>query len=263
MPIYVKGRYVRLVIGGVVILLTACGSRNPTSPTQPSLPLVSESTHYDYHYAPGDTVDSAWQETYHQWATARLGVQLPRKIGYYKYRSRQEMGDYTGTYNTNAYADPVRLEIHTLWSTDNHEVVHLFMSTFGQDPALFAEGVAVAFQTDPTKGTFDSVFNGEEVHHAARRYLQSGELVLPLDRIIETKGFRAISDSTLVYREAGSFVRFLIDMYGLDRFLALYRSATGPDDAADTVKRHFQSAMGLTFEEAESAWLSMLRGATQ
>jgi hypothetical protein len=246
-----------LVMAAVAV---ACGSSNfPTGPTQQPLPLVSESAHYGYHYASGDVVDSEWQEAYHQWATTRLGVQLPKKIGYYKYRSRLEMGQHTGTYNTNGYADPVNFEIHTLWATDHHEVVHLFMSTIGQDTALFAEGIAVAFMTDPPKGDFRSVFNGEEVHNAARRYLQSGTLVLPLDRIIETKGFRAVSDSELSYREAGSFVRFLIDTYGLDRFIAFYRLGTSVDETADTIKSHFRSAMGVSFEDAEAAWLTMLR----
>ncbi len=241
------------------MLVAGCGGKNPASANVPPLPLAVETAHYAFHYASGDSVNADWQETYHVWATARLGVQLTGKIGYYKYRSRQEMGEHTGAYNTNGFADAGHMDIHTLWSTDNHEVVHLFMSTFGESTALFSEGVAVAFQTDPAKGDFDSRFNGEEVHHAARRYLDAGQLVLPLDRIIETSGFRAVSDSELSYREAGSFVRFVIDRYGLDRFLAFYRSGVTPNDAKATIKPRFSNAMGLAFEDAEAAWLEMLR----
>lgn len=246
----------------VISLLAAAacsGSSSPLSPSRPPLPLASSSAHYEYHFAPGDTVDAGWQERYHEWATARLGVQLPRKVGYYKYQSRQEMGDHTGRYNTNGFADVARFEIHVLEPTDNHEVVHLLMSVIGNSSALFSEGVAVAFQTDPANGVFESRFNREEVHHAARRYLDSGELILPLDRIIETNGFRAITDSVLSYREAGSFVRFLIDRYGLDRFLAFYRSGLMPDSAKAVIKARFQNTIGVTFDEAEAAWLDMLR----
>ena len=250
----------------VISLLAAAacgGSTNPLSPSvSPSgtgLPLASASAHYEYHYASGDTVDAGWQEQYHEWATARLGVQLPQKVCYYKYQSRQDMGDHTGKYNTNGFADVARFEIHVLAPIDNHEVVHLLMSVIGNSSALFSEGVAVAFQTDPANGVFESRFNREEVHQAARRYLESGELVLPLDRIIESNGFRAITDSVLSYREAGSFVRFLIDRYGLDRFLAFYRSGLMPDSAKAVIKARFQSATGVSFEEAEAAWLDMLR----
>lgn len=242
-----------------IVTAAACGGSSPASASKAPLPVSAESAHYVFHADGGDTVDATWQEAYHEWAIGRLGVQPGRKIGYFKYRSRQEMGDHTGQYNTNAYADKVTFEIHTLWPTDNHEVVHLFMSLVGESTALFSEGMAVAFQTDPPKGAFDAVFNGEEVHHAARRYLQSGELVLPLDRIIETAGFRAVTDSVLAYREAGSFVRFLVDHYGLETVLAFFRSGGSPSDKAQTVKDKVRAAFGVTFEEAEAAWLAMLR----
>lgn len=253
-------RLIHLAFVCLLITAAACGAKTPLSPgSNASLPLVAETSHYEFHYAAGDAVDTEWQESYHAWAAARLGVQPGRKIGYFKYRSRQEMGQYTGDYNTNGYADPERMEIHTLWPTDNHEVVHLLMTGFGRPAALFSEGVAVAFQTDPAKGDFDSRFNGEEVHHAARRYLQSGELVLPLDRIVETAGFRAVSDATLAYREAGSFVRFLIDSYGLARFLSFYKSGLSPGDTKQYIKMRFRESMGFSFEEAEAAWLDALR----
>ena len=248
----------RVAALGLALLTAAgCGS-NPAAPSIPPLPVASETEHYVFHAAAGDAVNAAWQETYHQWALGRLGVQPSRKIGYYKYRSQQDMGEHTGRYNTNGYADVARFEIHTLWPTDNHEVVHLLTSLVGDSTALFSEGIAVAFQTDPANGRFDSVFNGEEVHHAARRYLESGQLVLPLDRIVDSAGFRAVTDSVLSYREAGSFVRFLIDRYGLDAVLTLFRGGAY-SDTAQTVKTRFQAAFGVALDEAEAAWLAMLR----
>jgi hypothetical protein len=121
---------------GAVLALTmttaaACGS-SPSSPSKPPPPVSAETEHYVFHAAVGDAIDTAWQEAYHAWAIARLGVQPGRKIGYYKYTSRQDMGDHTGKYGTNGYADVTALEIHTLWSTDNHEVVHLFVSLVGR-----------------------------------------------------------------------------------------------------------------------------------
>jgi hypothetical protein len=250
-----------------VLLAAACGgSSSPASPSNPQrvnpLPVISETDRYIFHADTGDTVDSSWQEAYHQWAIDRLGVRPDRKIGYYKYRTRQDMGVHTGNYNTNGYADPATFEIHTLWPTDNHEVVHLYMSLVGQSTALFSEGIAVAFQTDPPRGIFDSVFNGEEVHHAARRYLDAGQLVLPLERIIESTGFRAVPDSVLSYREAGSFVRFLVDRYGLQAVLALFRAGGSVGDSAQMVKTRFSAAFGATVEEAEAEWLTMLRART-
>jgi hypothetical protein len=243
-------------------MAAGCGGSSPSSPSKAPLPVAAETDHYVFHAAAGDRIDTAWQEAYPQWAVGRLGVQTGRKIGYYKYTSRQDMGDHTGSYNTNGYADIATFAIHTLFSTDNHEVVHLFMSLIGDPTALFAEGIAVAFQTDPVAGSFESRYAGEEVHASARRYLLAGQLVLPLDRIIESSGFRAIADTTLAYREAGSFVRFLIDRYGLEKVLAFFRSGGSYSDTAAAVKARFRPALGVTLEEAEAAWLEMLRGET-
>ncbi len=255
-------RRLAVLVLGCVVAAPACGGKSPAAPKVPPLPVAEESAHYTFHYAPGDSVEAARQEAYHVWATGRLGVQLPRKIDYYKYRTRQEMGDHTGKYDTNGFGEPGTLTIHTLGSWDNHEVVHVYMSTLGQSCSLFSEGIAVAFETDPANGDFVPRFQMEDVHVSARRYLATGQLVLPLDRLIETKSFWEFSDTTLTYREAGSFVRFLLDQYGLDRFLAFYRSGVQVFDSRATIKSHFSSTMGVSFETAEGAWLEMLRRGT-
>jgi hypothetical protein len=253
-------RSIGTLIAIALLAAAGCGGTSgPAAPGAAPLPIVADTAHYTFYCAPGDSVDAQWQETYHEWATARLGVQLSRKIGYFKYRSRQDMGDHTGRYNTNGYADTARGEIHTLWSTDNHEVVHLFMAALGDAPGLFSEGVAVAFQTDPARADFQSRINGEEIHHAARRYLDSGLLVLPLDRIIETSGFRSLPDSTLSYCEAGSFVRFLMDRFGLDRVVGFFQSGVRSDDLRAAIKSRFRDAFGFEFEHAEAEWLEVLR----
>lgn len=243
----------------LVLLAQSCGggAGTPTAPSLQPLPVTAETLGFRYHYSAGDSVDTSWQESYHAWATARLGVQIPRKIDYFKYRSRQDMGDHTGRYNTNGFADPAKFEIHTLWSTDNHEVVHIYTALVGRPSDFFNEGIAVAFQTDPPAGNFESVFNGQAVHQACRQYLQLGTLALPLDRMVTTNDFRAISDDVLSYREAGSFVRFLLDSYGPNRVLEFFR-ISGRDDNLSTVKQRFATAFGVSLENAEAAWTAML-----
>jgi hypothetical protein len=243
----------------LVALVAACGgSHGPTAPSAEPLPIAAESANFRYHYAARDSVDSNWEEAYHAWATAKLGVHLPQKIDYYKYQSRQDMGDHTGNYNTNGFADPSRFEIHTLWATDNHEVVHIYTASVGRPSDFFNEGIAVALQTDPAAGNFEAVFNGQQVHDACRQYLQAGTLVLPLDRLVQTNDFRAISDSVLSYREAGSFVRFMMDTYGSERVLDLFRISSRDDNFA-TIQQRFVSAIGVSLDTTERAWTTMLR----
>jgi hypothetical protein len=238
---------------------SACeGSRGPTAASQTPLPIADESPGFRYHYAAGDRVDAVWQERYHAWAIERLGLRVPQKIDYYKYQSRQDMGDRTGKYSTNAFAEPDRFEIHTLWPTDNHEVVHVYTALVGRPSDFFNEGIAVAFQTNPSNGEFASVFNGQEVHRACAQYLQSGTLVVPLNRIVQTNDFRAVSDQVLSYRQAGSFLRFTIDRYGIERTLQFFRISSRTDNTA-TIRERFLTSFGDPLETAEAAWLTMLR----
>ncbi len=243
----------------LTITAASCGgAKGPTAPSQAPLPIANESPSFRYHYAAGDHVDADWQESYHAWAIAQLGVRLPQKIEYYKYQSRQDMGEHTGNYGSNGYAKPERFEIHTLWPTDNHEVVHIYTSLVGRPSDFFNEGIAVAFQTDPATSRFEAVFNGLEVHQACRQYLQAGTLVTPLARIYLTNDFRAIADATLSYREAGSFMRFVLDRYGVQPTLAFFRMSSNSDDLA-TIRARFQAAFGVSIDTVESAWLAMLR----
>ncbi len=238
-------------------LSPGCGSED--SPQPGSLPVAGESASYVYHYRPGDYVDADWQETYHAWATAQLGVMAPVKVGYFKYRSRNEMGDLTGHYDTNGFALTDAFEIHTLWPTDNHEVVHVLTSLIGRPPDFFNEGMAVAFGTNPAAGDLSARFNGRNVHDAAREYLNAGRLVLPIDTIVETTAFRAVGDSVLSYSEAGSFVRFAIDRYGLDRVLELFRTSVGRDEGKAAIEERFAACIGVSLPDVETAWLEWLR----
>jgi hypothetical protein len=246
-----------LALSLITTMDAACGS--PTGPTTPNYALAAESAHFKYYFGSGDHVDSDWEEQYHAWATSQLGVTLPQKISYYKYLSRQDMGARTGRYNTNGFAIPSQFEIHTLFSTDNHEVVHVYSSLYGMPSNFFNEGMAVAFQMDPVAGDFVARFNGLAVHDACRQYLASGTLVLPLDRIASGTDFNSVSDSVLAYREAGSFVRFAIDRYGLSRMIQFFRISASNEPLA-TVKSHFLSAIGVSLGDGEQEWLTMLRG---
>jgi hypothetical protein len=249
----------RLTICGVLntaLMLASCGGSTPTRPTSAVLPESLESPSFSYRFSTGDSVQSERQEAHHQWAIAQLGVTLPQKIAYNKYLSRAQMGEATGKSSTNGFAEPERFTIHTLWAWDNHEPVHVYTALIGRPSDFFNEGIAVAFQTDPAAGNYASMFNGQQVHAACAEYRRLG-LLLPLDQIIESSGFRAVTDSVLSYREAGSFVRYLIDRDGLDRMKAFFRASSVSDSRA-TIRDRFRTAFDRSLDEAERDWLTSL-----
>ena len=238
-----------------VSVSVACDSK--TGPTASPLPLQRETSGMRYYYAAGDTIDVAWQEVFNAWAIDRIGVRPPQPIEYYKYRSKTDMGQHIGVYTTNGYCEPELYRIHTIWSTDNHEVVHVLSALVGRPSDFFNEGFAVSFQTDPPHGDFTVQFNGMQVHDASRDYLSRGVLPRPLVNYVTTTGFRGISDTTMSYRMAGSFVLYLTERFGLPSTLAFLRGE-GRDESLATIRARMQSVFGLSMEDAESGWVAML-----
>jgi hypothetical protein len=249
-----------------IVAATACTSPGCSTPTSPSssfellqLAVGAETAAFEYRYAPGDSVDVEWQEGYHRWAIAALDLPAPRRIRYNKYRSREHMGSLIGNGGTNGFADAERFEIHTIWPRDNHEVVHLYSSAFGRPVALWSEGLAVAFQTDPASGDLLPRWNRVPVDDHARAFRAQGRLI-PTAELLTTAGFRRF-DANVTYPQAGSFVRFVLDTCGLGGVKRLFASGSS-SDTADSVTAQYESACGQTLQDTEAAWLRRLEGAT-
>ncbi len=251
-------RWIGALLFVFVWALAACGGGSPTSPGNlPELNLQAESAAYTYRAAPGDTIDTAWQQTYHDWAVATLELSLTRRVLYNKYLSRQHMGAIAGKSNTNGFATLESFEIHTIWPTDNHEVVHLFTSTFGFPVALFNEGIAVAHQTNPARNDFVAKWNGTPLHDHARTFRQTGRLIR-LGQIIDSNAFRSL-DAEITYPQSGSFMRWLIDTQGLAKVKALFGRVAYTAPPA-TSRAAFLDVFGMTLEEAEERWLGFIGG---
>ena len=249
----------RLPFAGLLIVLVSAAAAcdSPAEPTAAPLPLQRETAGMRYYYAGGDTIDVDWQETYNAWAIDRIGVRSPQPIEYYKYRSRSDMGDHIGVSTTNGYSEPGLFRIHSIWSTDNHEVVHVLAALIGRPSDFFNEGFAVSFQTDPKGGNLSVRFNGVQVHDACRDYRLSGALPRPLVDYVTTSRFRSIQDSTMSYRMAGSFMLHLTERYGLPAVLEFLRG-DGQNESLATIQSRMRSVFGVSVEEAESSWLQML-----
>src|SRR5262245_34012188 len=247
-----------LNLAGIALafLAAGCGSGSPIAPSGTNgLTETIARPGITFHCSSADSVQADWQEQYDAWLMGVLDVHPTQTITYNKYRNRTHMGEVIGVSNTNGFAEPSTFTIHTIWPTDNHEVVHLYSSTFGSPVALFNEGFAVAHSTNPPNGDFVAKWSGTPVHDLARQFRASGRLIA-LDSLAETNGFRGF-DPNVTYPESGSFMRFLIDTYGLDRVKRLFAAGT-PNDTRDVSGRAFVSVYGMTLADAERAWWASL-----
>ena len=120
--------------------------------------------------------------------------------------------------------------------------------------------LAVAFQANPAVGDLEPRWNGLHVHSHAKAFLDQGRLI-PIAGMLTTEDFRG-HDSNVTYPQAGSFAHFLIETYGLEKYLAQY-SGSSPTESADRIGSRFGSSYGFGYEEAERQWLEFLAGWTR
>lgn len=240
-----------LVLLSVSLLATAACGDGTVSPAE-SLSERRETQHFVFHYAPGDRVDSDGQEAYHAWLLSTWGVQLGRKIDYFKYRDRAHKRSVMGV-DGNGIAYPDRYEVHTIWPRDEHETVHVVViAALGSGPVLFDEGVAVAFQVDPAAGNLVARWSGRPVHDIACETWAQGR-VPPLEQLIASEASFRGFDEGLTYPLAGSFVRFLVDTRGLEPVKRIFREMRRADGAA-TVRTKFRAIFGAELDAVWDEW---------
>jgi hypothetical protein len=239
----------------MALVLAGCGSGGPTEPS--SADRLSESVasaHVDFHFASGDNVDAPRQEAFHEWAVQRLGVTMPSRLQYNKYRDRNHMQRVSGQL-TNGWADPAAFTAHSIWNFDPHEALHVYTALIGRPSDFFNEGIAVALSFDPLAGRFTSLWNSAPIDEIARGLLRGGAMPA-LASMTETTAFRRLSEQTS-YPAAGSFVSFMLGVRGMAATQTFFRTSSR-QDAQATIESRFSDAFGLSLSEAEVRWRSSL-----
>lgn len=110
----------------------------------------------------------------------------------------------------------------------------------GYAPPVLAEGMSGYF---------------EAVHYYAQQAKEKGQLP-PLSKLYKSVDYYALPGSDNL-TAAASFVRYLLDTYGLAKFMSLYRSATDL-----TMADHLKTIYGKPPDELEKEWHHLLDTAT-
>jgi len=214
--------------------------------------LDRESEHFVY-YTQSDQRIPNWAVELNEITYAKVARLFPvtrtTKVKYYKYRSQAGLQQVFGR-PRKGYADPTDQggTVHSIYSCHPHEVIHALTYPLGRPPALFEEGIAVAYD-------WRFAMEEGEVHALAQGKLMRQDL-FPLYSILTTRGFQ-INDNTTVYIEAGSFVKYLMDTYGPGKMRSLFTVPRYGD--LQEIKTAFQEIYGQSLSEAESEWWAFLR----
>lgn len=167
---------------------------------------------------------------------------VDEKLAYYKYKDRERKRLLTGK-DLDAHSDGTA--IHTVSWEDRHVIPYIVVQQLGSSIPLFSEGIAVHLA---------GAWAGQDVHIVARSLAQEDRL-LPIGQLLERSSFRSFAQDT-TYPQAGSFVRYLIDLSGIEKFKQLY--PVGPNEGTLAIAARFQSIYGLSLTDAESAWVKFL-----
>jgi hypothetical protein len=224
-----------------------------------------ETDSYIFYYAPGDTVEFDRCEAYVRWGMDYLGVSLPKKIEYFKFRSFQEMGEALPS-PAGGWAFPDYVAYATMWRWHNHECMHVLTYWWANEsysPAFFMEGMAVAHEYDPYNDDWISRWNRGDVREPwldiTKRLNSEGKLY-PLAGILASQSFWynvGNEVERIAYPQAGMFIKYLIEKYGIDKTREIY-TALDYDDSLETIKAHFNTIFGVDIRKAEQDWLIWL-----
>ena len=193
-----------------------------------------KTTHFEIIYSAGSvTHDRIEQigmlhEFYFEKLSHELNVQFREPITSFLYASPEQKGRLIGAAHTDLtkpWLSQVHINLADVESALCHELVHVLSAEFGWSPLKIApnsgliEGLAVAMEP--------SSFIEEPPDHAAAMVFASGGY-LRLESLFSFTGF-VQANPLISYTLAGSFCRFLIDMYGIDPFKHLYRTGNFKD----------------------------------
>jgi len=178
-----------------------------------------------------------------------LKVKPKERASYYYYPSEEVFKKHLGVKKTHDRASWKMRELHTLKSFEDHEIIHLLLVDLGYPPFGLAEGVVFYFKGND--------WYGEDMDLLVKNLLVQKKLP-GLYRIIDLDKMRKFGPSVAVPAWA-SFSRYLIDRYGMKKFMELYRETNEINEAGPFDVR-FKSIYGKHFDEVDREWrLHILR----
>jgi hypothetical protein len=232
------------VVAMVVPALLACGKRRQEiDPSTFSAGWVSEDTEHFKVFDPPQSPRRAQlkafaescEEAYKD-LSKLLSLTVPEKIAIYRFITNQDCEAATG--HAAVFVEGYRIYTRIGSPVGGAIAVAAFTSVDPEAPSfeLIRDGLREAFDNE-----------SNNIHGEAAR-LRSGGRWLPLSAIVNPA---SVSDREAYRLESASFVAYLIQTQGMDRFKMLWRSVL---DLSSSLEKIY----GGTLQEIEDDWVSHL-----
>jgi hypothetical protein len=144
-----------------------------------------------------------------------------------------------------------------------HETVHILTPPYGKPPALFNEGIAVYMAERLGTNALALHGPGPALIYARARELKSKGEWIPLRELLTyTEIGPGWSRPPIAYPEAASFVKFLIDEFGKEKFLEAFKALENSPDEAVHLKNvaALERVYGRPLRDLRKQWLAVLAG---
>ena len=207
---------------------------------------TARTKHYVYRWLPGDEMPRRarrYNEASYEMVSKFFDLRKPVEVLFFKYPDLDVKEEYTGI-RGNAHRNG--REIHSIWESDRHEIVHVLCGGWGDPPAILGEGIAVYLSGG---------WQGKTLPDAAREVGRSGKWV-SLGDLLSTRSFRRHSD-LVTYPIGGVFVHWVSEGRGKKTLRRLYRALRHEGSDAEN-RKAFREILGLTLDEANAQLRSSL-----
>jgi len=201
----------------------------------------------------------ALKENHYSKIVQWLGIDNNKKINYYLYSSIKEklalMGDNSPGNaiweELDVNNNPRKTEIHAVYNEKckfigEHEDTHLLSLPWGLSIYLFCEGLAQYMEDN---------FIDEDLHVITKKLLQENKLYA-VDFLCTNNNWVEVVP-TIIYPQVGSFIKYLIEIHGKEKFQELYQNTSRnydtPKNLLEIEKIYKKNA-----KELETEWKKLI-----
>ncbi len=212
---------------------------------EPLLWIERETQYITFHYMeerplPDDAIaeETAMVKEF----VKKLNIDVDEKIKYYFYPSETELQKFFGVKRGHERALWSKKELHTTEPTEDHIVIHLLLADKGYPPFGLAEGIVFYLLNN---------WEGRDLHAVAKDHLVQKRIPALYKALTQKDMYE--KDALVTIPAWASFSKYLIDKYGIDKFMKLY-VATNEVEELETFNVHFKDVYGDDFPVIDRQW---------
>jgi hypothetical protein len=160
-----------------------------------------------------------------------------------------------GNYIVEIYNDSIKLNPF-------HETAHIIAGELGDPPTLFNEGFAVYISEALGRDSIESPNTpSKKINDVTAENLHNNNLI-PLANLFTFTEIGSVeSQYAIAYPEAGSFVKFIIEKYGMEKFRKTFESLKNSSDPIiiNNNRKKFEEIYNISLSNMEILWLKRMK----